>query len=178
MFWTRYTGCMRDALVIFIAIILSIVIGGYLFMNGGTQFNTPPGVAIETTDSSVMILAEGQNSGSVDRRTNYRIMTDVELQELWTMVHGQSGPGVPNIDFSEYEVIAIFDGTHSSGGYDVDITDITDANGVRAVHILRQSPGDNCAVTEAITSPFQIVRVSKSPLPISKEEEVRVNECS
>jgi len=167
---------MRDALVIFVAIILSIVIGGYLFMNGGAEFNPPPGAVIETTDSSILIVAEGQYSGSIDRRTNFRIQTEAEFQELWSMVHGQ-GADAPNVDFSEFEIIAVFDGTHSSGGYDVDITDVTDANGVRTVYILRQSPGENCVVTDAITSPFQIVRVSKSPLPITKEEETRVSQC-
>ena len=168
---------MRDALVIFVAIIISIVVGGYLFLNGGTTFNPSPSIAPQIYNPPILVLAEGQHSGTIDRRTNYRVMNDADFQELWAMVHGAGGPAVPSVDFTKYEVIAVFDGTHSSGGYDVDVTDVIDEDGARTVHILRQSPGETCVVTEDITSPFQIVRVSKSSLPISKAEEVRVNEC-
>jgi len=128
-------------------------------------------------DSAFSVLAEGQDSGSVTRRTNFRIQTEEEFEELWRMVYGSSGPARPPIDFNKREVLAVFDGTHSTGGYDVDVTDIKDDNGRRFIRIRRTSPGDECVVTHAITSPFEIVSVEKSNLSITKEEELVVTEC-
>lgn len=167
---------MRDAIIIFVAIILAIVIGGYLYLNGGEAFNGSPIQVSVQPQSSFTVLAEGQDSGSVDRRTNFRIMSDEELRELWSMLYSTGGPAVPSVDFSKSEVIAVFDGSHSSGGYRVEVTDVADADGKRTVRITRHAPNDDCAVTSAITSPFQIISVPKSELPLAKEE-VQVDGC-
>ncbi|MEA2701825.1 MAG: hypothetical protein QOE22_534 [Candidatus Parcubacteria bacterium] len=170
---------MRDALIIFVAIILAIVIGGYLFLNGGPEFN-PGSIALPQSQqpaSSFWVLAEGQDAGGVDRRTNFRIMTDDEFRALWSLVYGTGGPAVPAVDFSKDEVIAVFDGSHSSGGYRVEVTGVTDAEGKRTVSILREMPGEDCTVTAGITSPFQIVRVPKTSLPLAKEEQSRTRRC-
>lgn len=169
---------MRDALIIFVAIILAIAIGGYLFMNGGPTFNperVPP--IVSEPDASFMVLADGQNSGQVDRRTNFRITNDEELGELWFLLYGQSGAGVPRVDFTKYEVIAVFDGTHSSGGYAVHVRDVIDGDGMRTIYIEREEPGENCVVTDAITSPFQVVRVLKSPYALTKQETIVTRDC-
>jgi hypothetical protein len=162
---------MRDAIIIFVAIILSIAIGGYLYLNGGPTFNDVPSTDVGTfSRSSFDVLAEGQDSGGVDRRTNFRIVSDEEFNELWSMLYTSGGPAIPSVDFSKNEVIAVFDGSHSSGGYSVEVTDVSDADGVRTVDITRHEPTDDCVVASSITSPFVIIRVSKSALPLAKEE--------
>ncbi len=161
---------MRDAIIIFVAIILSIVVGGYLYLNGGPAFNGPTTDIVFEPQSSFTVLTEGQDSGSVDRRTNFRITTEEELQELWSMIYSSGGPGIPHVDFSEDEVIAVFDGSHSSAGYRVEVTDVTDADGKRTVRITRHAPTDDCAVASVITSPFVIISVPKTTLPLAKEE--------
>jgi PrcB C-terminal len=169
---------MRDAVLIFIAIILAMAIGGYLFLYDGKGLKTPfdeEGPLIAA--ASYTTIQEGQNSGSLDRRTNLRIKSDEELFELWRMVFGANAPAIPLIDFSSEEIIAVFDGTHSTGGYKVEVTDITDEGGKRVVHIRRTAPGENCQVTTGITSPYQIVRVKKTLLPVTKEEETVLNHC-
>ena len=173
----RYTSYMRDAVIIFIAIILAMAIGGYLFFNGGPTFNPDTSSIPGVPDAPFTVIAEGQNAGGVERRVNYRIMTDEELVALWSLVYGQSGPAVPVVNFSRDEVIAVFNGSHSSGGHRVQVVDVSDADGKRTLRILRESPGEGCAVTEAITSPFQIVKVSKTTLPIERVEEERIIEC-
>jgi hypothetical protein len=168
---------MRDALVIFVAIILAIVIGGYLYLNGGPKFSARPATELLQPKASFTVIAEGQDSGNVDRRTNYRIMTDDDFVALWSLVYAGGGPAVPSVDFSKNEVIAVFDGSHSSGGYKVSVTDVMDMNGKRTVSILRESPDANCPVTDAITSPFQIIVVPKTALPLTKEEQMRTSTC-
>lgn len=161
---------MRDAIIIFVAIILATAVGGYLYLNGGPAFNgSLVNVSLQPA-ASFIVIAEGQDSGSVDRRTNFRIMSDEELRELWPMIYGLGGTAIPSVDFSKEEVIAVFDGSHSSGGYRVEVTEVTDADGKRTVHITRHAPTDDCSVTSAITSPFQIIKVPKTDLPLTKEE--------
>lgn len=168
---------MRDAIIIFLAIIFSMVIGSYFFLTDSLRFTTPevPGANIQNRNFT--ILHEGPNSGSIDRRTNYRIVNEEEFIELWRLIYGTQGSTRPPVNFTMNEVIAVFDGTHSSGGYRVSVTDVVDAGGVRTVHILREEPGEGCITTEAITSPFQIVRVSKTTLPIVREEQTVTTQC-
>ena len=169
---------MRDALIIFVSIILAMMIGSYLFFNGVPSHNPPVGPSLApASDMPFAVLTEGQHAGSVSRRANFLIQSEEEFIELWTMIYGTAGPVRPLVDFSKYEVIAVFDGTRSSGGYRVEVTDVTEEDGRRVVHILREEPGDDCAVTDAITSPFQVIRVEKSPLPLGKQEETQTAEC-
>lgn len=167
---------MRDAFIIFVGIILAMLIGSYLYFNGTPSVRQPVG-PVFAPEAPFAVLTEGQDSGEVTRRTNFRIRDEEELAELWSMVYGTGGPARPPVDFSKREVIGIFDGTHSTAGYDVDVTDVRDGDGRRVIHISRKSPGDECAVAAGITSPFQIVSVEKSTLPITREEELVVTEC-
>ena len=166
---------MRDAIIIFVAIILAMTIGSYLFFNGKPTLSPSEETFVPKFDDSFLVLYEGQDSGTIARRTNFRITSEEEYSELWTLVNG--GGSRPHVDFGRHEVLAVFDGTHSSGGYKVSVTDVNDEDGVRTIHIRREAPGDDCAVTEAITSPFQIVRVSKSSLPVTKAEETVTTTC-
>jgi hypothetical protein len=170
---------MRDALIIFISIIAAMAIGGYLFLNGtpSTLAPAPESPVVDDRSESFNVLIQGQDAGSLTRRTNYRIVDDVELVELWRMIYGTSGPALPIIDFTRYEVIGVFDGSHSTGGYGVSVTGILDQDGTRIVRIRREVPGETCIVTQGLTSPFQLVRVEKTNLPITREEETVTNVC-
>ncbi|HEY0010285.1 MAG TPA: protease complex subunit PrcB family protein [Candidatus Paceibacterota bacterium] len=166
---------MRDALVIFVGIILAMAIGSYLFFNGAPSLPTPsPNTAPKAGFST---LQKGQNAGTLDRRANFRINSEEELAELWGLIYGTGGPAIPAVDFGNDEVIAVFDGSHATGGYDVEVADISDADGRRTIIIRRYVPGDTCAVGTEITSPFHLVRAPKSTLPISREEETITRTC-
>jgi len=167
---------MRDAIIIFVAIIAAMGIGAYLFfIDLPSSVETP---AIFTgPENNFTVLHEGQDSGDVTRRTNFRIMNEQEFIELWTLIYGTGGPQRPYVDFARSEVIAVFDGTHSSGGYLVAVTGVEDAGGVRTIYILRQSPGEGCITTEAITSPFQLISVSRTKSPVARDEAVGVRDC-
>ncbi len=117
------------------------------------------------------VLDEGQQSGSITERKNYRITSMDELDALWTLVHGTDAPP-GGVDFSTQEVLAVFDGTHSSGGYDITVEEVTDTGGKRMVRILHSAPADGCATTDAITSPFSLVILSKSSLRVTHEDDM------
>jgi hypothetical protein len=166
---------MRDTIIIGVACVIAIAAGMWLFFSGNEGVLAP---ATSRGPVAYTTLAEGSYSGSVTERANYRIKNTEELVELWKMMYGTDGPTLPAIDFGKHEVLAIFDGTHSSGGYDVRIASIEDEELTRRVTIVRVTPGDDCMTTTAITSPYLLVAAPKSVLPLSREEVSEVAECN
>ncbi len=162
----------RDMVLIGIVCVLAIVIGAWLFLAGGTA------QAPTVDDTTPRIIAQGQFSGLVTERKNFRIESSDELLELWRMVYASDGPALPPVDFERYEVLAIFDGTHSSGGYDIEMVSVEDEPGAtRHVTILHSAPGESCMTTQAITSPFKVIVLSKSALPITRTDITETVPC-
>ncbi len=164
---------MKDILIIGVACAAAMLLGAWLYFSGDSVFpeKTQNGVV------SMSVLDQGANSGAITERKNYRIKTQEQLEELWKLVHGTGAP--TTVDFNTKEVIAVFDGTHVTGGYGVSIVSVVDVKGgARTVSLVRTEPGETCMTTNAITSPFQIVVVEKSSLPLTREEKTVVEECT
>ncbi|TDO95423.1 protease complex subunit PrcB family protein [Flavobacterium sp. 245] len=64
-----------------------------------------------------------------------------------------------NVDFTKYQVIAVFDEVRHSGGYSIDITNITQSNSQITVKVEQLKKG---GFTSVITQPFHIVKIAKS----------------
>ena len=163
---------MRDTILIAGACLLAILVGGFLFLldREGNE-----GVVQEPIYA---VLAEGQTAGSITERANYRIRSAEELAELWGMIYGPGGPLMPQVDFSTKEVLAVFDGTHSSGGYDITVESVEDEALVRRVSILHTAPADDCVTTSAITSPFELVVVARSNATVERIERTETVACN
>ncbi len=164
---------MKDILILGVACAAAILLGAWLYFGGATS-GEPPRMEGAV---SFAVLDQGSSSGDVTERKNYRIKSQDELAELWRMVHGTGAP--TTVDFTKQEVIAVFDGTHVTGGYEVAIASVVDvATGSRTVSIVRTEPGESCMTTESITSPYQIIVVPKSDAPFAREEQTVVEECN
>lgn len=162
---------MRDAVIIGITVLLAILLGLWLFLEEAPKVKAPEGQA------TFSVLIEGQFSGSITERKNYRVQSEEGLRELWRLVYGNDGPIVPDIDFDTYELLAVFDGTHSSGGYDITVESVMDTPAVRTVSILHTVPGEECLTSQAITSPFEIVLLPKSSATISRTDRIETISC-
>ena len=64
-----------------------------------------------------------------------------------------------DIDFNKYQIIAVFDEVKYSGGYSIDIIDITENNGTVVIKIENLKKGD---ATSVITQPFHIIKIKKT----------------
>jgi hypothetical protein len=64
-----------------------------------------------------------------------------------------------SIDFSKYEVIAVFDEVRNYGGYSIDITKITQTNNRIYVKVEQLKKG---GLNAAMTQPYHIVKIVKS----------------
>ncbi len=162
---------MRDAVILGVACVIAILVGGWLFFLDSKEASAPTGGAVE-----VRILDQGQYAG-IEERKNYRIRSLDELQQLWNMVYGPAGPAIPGVDFAKDEVLAVFDGSHSTGGYSVEVESVQDTGLARVIQVIRTAPGTSCITTEALTSPFQMVVVPKTDLSIQREERMVIEEC-
>ena len=115
------------------------------------------------------VIAEGTNASEVSSRKNYAIYTEDEFARLWSMTMGDETP-MPEVNFERDYVIGVFAGERATGGHSIEITDVTDENTVRTVAIALKSPAPGCAVTQALTSPYQFISVPFSGRELARTE--------
>lgn len=163
---------MKDVFIIGAACVLAIGIGVWLYTADGAHLpkGTPGPVAYT-------ILEEGQNSGSLTERANYRISSQEELEELYALLFIGEERSVPTIDFSQEEVLVVVDGVHPTGGYGVSVVAVEDTAVARTLVLRRSAPGESCITTQAQTSPYLLLRVPATRLPIERIEQMEVVSC-
>ncbi len=161
----------RDSTLIFLGLLLALIAGALL------MFSFKEGALAPGPASGFTVIDQGTNAAMIEKRDNYRIKSADELDALWVMVYGTAGPEVPQIDFSREELLAVFDGTRPSGGYAVAVDSVVDEPGKRTVTIRHTVPGEGCVTTQAITSPYALVRVAKAVVPLSRTDVEEVIEC-
>jgi PrcB C-terminal len=179
---------MRSIRIILGICAAAILLGCLLFFFGPPSLQSEVNAALQpssapmTSSSGVVtytVLQQGTNAISINDRTNYRIMTQSDFQSLWSLVYGNTGtPAIPTIDFSKYEVLAVFDGTHSTTGFSINVQGITEQNGVRTVMIDHVSPGAGCTPVSKVTSPFEIVEVPKTASSLAHIDTKTSQACS
>ena len=148
----------------------------------------PPGgeaVAFQNVaDTTFTEVAAGQY-GNYDftgqSETKHLVLDSEEaFAEFWSALHANRSavPARPQIDFSEQVVVAALMPPQHSGGYDIEIADITTAgNGTARVHVVETEPGPTCAVTMALTQPYHIVKADRPDGGFSFTTETVVREC-
>lgn len=164
---------MKDTIIIALACLVAIALGAWLYLSGGT----PDGAHDAPAASGLSVLHAGQDSGNLTERKNFRIKSQEEYDSLWRMMYPTDGPTPGNVDFEKQEVLAVFDGSHTSGGYSIEVASVEDSTTERTITIIHKEPGEHCVTTDAITSPFTLVAVARSPLPIHRIDEKEVETC-
>lgn len=111
---------------------------------------------------------------------NIVLQTEDEFADFWEVLYGNmtSPPARPAVDFSENVVVAVMQGMRPTGGYSIEVKDVTANEGALRVSVEATIPGPTCLVTDALTSPYQIVEVSrpaKGKVDFSSTEAIR--EC-
>jgi len=96
------------------------------------------------------------------------IQTEDGWKEVWQRVHRLRlpRPELPQIDFQKEMIIAVFMGKRSSGGYDIEIVRITETREEILVDVKEKEPPPGSLRTMALTQPYHIVVIRRSPLPV------------
>lgn len=123
---------------------------------GNTPPNTTPtpGGRVNVTE-----LASGNNA-SVTSSAVQVATTQGALNALYNLAYGrQTGaPAAPTLG-SDETVVAIFLGQRPTGGYGVRVTGASAQGGVLTLTVNLTAPGPGSITTQALTSPWTIVRV-------------------
>ena len=149
------------------ALILCITIG----LAEVTSAQEPAGICFLT-------VAKSQGSGNPERK-NYVINDKAEWEELWEKVVANVSPKppLPEIDFTRRTIIAVFEGSQPSGGFEITITNIVSTQG--HIQVAVKELLGACVAPGIVTKPFHIVEVDKlDPAAIEFTLKQKVKKCA
>lgn len=141
---------------------------------GTVPDNGGPGGSAGSGPVTPVVLDAGPNSA---RTSPYlaAAYNEAQMRAVW----GSHRPGTspPFVDFDKETVVAVFLGTRATGGFTVVIEKATRDGDDLVVNWLEGRPGATCVVTQALTSPYVIVRVPKVTGTVRFESRVTTYEC-
>lgn len=100
--------------------------------------------------------------------TRLVIKTEDQWREVWEKLRflRLPRPELPKIDFEKEMVVAVFMGECTSGGYSIEIINIIRTEEEIVVVVEEKEPLPESLRTMALTQPYHVVVVKRSPLPV------------
>lgn len=149
------------------ALCLAIVVGGCDGILGATDGETDFSVEVasETLDAGAVGIEEidqGQYGDIVEGTRD--VLRDKEAYaSFWERLHADRTPvpDRPEVNFENKIVVAVVLGQRPTGGYSAGIDEVlaTESGGQIQVRFTEVVPGEECGVTQALTSPYALVAV-------------------
>lgn len=115
------------------------------------------------------VLASGSQA-TVGEGAQFEIITNQDqLLRLWNRAHGAqlTPPPAPDIDFRRDTVVAYFMGQRPTGGYSLEVRDVTVEGNEAYVSIRQREPAPGEIVTQVLTSPWVMIRVPRPNLDVA-----------
>lgn len=110
------------------------------------------------TGDDIVELARGNHSGV--RAERMSVIRDNEaLARAWSEAGERGDP--PTVDFQESMVVAVFMGERRTGGHRVRVESVRESGDEMVISVNMEAPGRNCMTTQALTQPYQIVRLPR-----------------
>jgi len=134
---------------------------------GAAPPETSRGDAGQPRPLSVRVLDGGSRSGVATLQESV-VRGPEEWQRLWQAHEAGAVPQrpLPAVDFPRELAIAIFAGQRPTGGFAVTVEQVTEsASGIEVFYRVT-SPPPSAIVSQALTSPFQIIAVPSRPVPV------------
>lgn len=112
------------------------------------------------------ILAQGSQAAPAEQPRYLLITNESQLIEAWTRAHGTrlELPPLPEVDFRREAILAVFQATKPTGGYGLEIQSISVQQGDVFVDVREISPPPGSITTQALTTPWVMVRVLRGDL--------------
>jgi hypothetical protein len=143
------------------------------------DLNIPVGaVDIGWNDAGAGHVAHGFYSGFT-RPARVVIDNDADWRAAWATAYVGMSPTVnpPAIDFTRSSIILVALGTRATGGYDIAVTRLASTPDYLYVEVTSTSPGSRCGTTQALTQPFDIVRIPRQHPPLVFVEKSATEQC-
>jgi hypothetical protein len=106
----------------------------------------------------IVELARGNHSGEPAERMMV-IRDATELARIWSATGERGDP--PAVDFEQFMVVAAFMGERRTGGYRVRVDSVSQSGDRMTVSVKMEAPGPGCMTTQALTQPYQIVKLPR-----------------
>lgn len=171
----------RDVLIIGVAALVAIGVGvGVVIFDNDVFQDIPSSVSSSSGTngqlSAVIVpfteIARGSSS-AISTRVNYHLTSSEQLHDLWETVGATGTP--PVVDFKTHSVLAIFAGTEPSSAIAIAKIEDTDT---RVVSIVVAKPDAACATKKSATSPYEMVAVPSTTLPLTHKDILATTSCS
>jgi hypothetical protein len=119
----------------------------------------PMAIGKEDQQQAFRTVAQGAYS-TVGQRT----VTVLRDEAAWKAFAAQLGPGfsLGAVDWEKEQLLVLFAGERTSGGYRVEVTQITAEGGAPLVSATEVQPDPTCAATQALTYPFAVIAMPRS----------------
>lgn len=135
----------------------AVIATGCVKRDNTSDGQTPTGPS-KTTPVAFQRVTKGSRSAYVQQTTvvatNNRAFDDI-LARITPDQPIQS----PN--FTREMAVAVFLGERLTSGFQVRVTNVTDTAGILTIEALETIPNLRCAVTQALTQPFEIISVPR-----------------
>lgn len=95
-----------------------------------------------------------------------------EFTELFKGIYKEQNGNaqIPEINFNDYMVIALFMGEKTTGGYKITVVGVEETNKNVVVTYKETQPGPNDMVTMALTQPYCIIKIPRTTKSIVFQE--------
>lgn len=113
----------------------------------------------------LMTIGKGPHSAITESRRTI-IENGSEWARFWADHTGGQESPAPEVDFSRERVLAATMGTRTSGGFSIEITSARTLGNRVVVEIHESVPAGNTMTAAVTTTPFHIVRIPNTRLPI------------
>jgi hypothetical protein len=109
------------------------------------------------------VVARGQQAVGITAPTYQLLRNREEFSTAWNRAHGAAleAPPLPGVDFDRETLLAVFLGPKPTGGYGADVRAVTLEGGDLFIDLVESAPGPGTMVTQALTSPWLLVRVPR-----------------
>lgn len=124
------------------------------------------------------VLAQGDQPAT-DVGPNAVGVRIIESADDFARAHrALAGGEAPAVDFDRSVVLALDMGRRPTGGHRIEVESVERTGNALTVHVVSIEPGPACLVTQAVTRPYQLVRVPvEEGEPIDVERRTVERDC-
>ncbi len=132
--------------------------GFYLQRQIGTLSDSAP---VSGSEVFFDVIASGSNALGAGEGSYALIGNDADLREAWAIAHGAqlAPPALPQVNYENETVLTLFMGSRATGGYDIRLDRLSRQGNEYFADVTLTEPAEGAMLTQALTSPWQIVRI-------------------
>lgn len=151
----------KKSFKIIISFVFSFII--FIFLTGCFEREDVKSEEIIEEGKEVMFetIAKDFYSGQTQKE-NFVIENEDDFMSLWDKIYPEPRPDIPDVDFEKYTVIAVFQGQMTTGGYEIRVNKVVEEKNNILVYIEEISPDPQDIVTQALTSPYHIIKMERT----------------